>query len=129
MKKTFILSLVSLALVAFIAAPAVAELKLTTKGYMKVQGVWTSGGPTDSTEVSNAWHNMEMIIKPIFHINDKVRIFSQIRIMERNWSGDAGRFYVSDAAEDKYNIFGDEQTISGGSACTSPSRSMAEPSI
>ncbi len=79
------------ALVAFVAAPAAADLKLTSKGYMQVQGMYMSGNPGDDNSRSNDWYNMEMIVNPVLHINDKVRIFSEIRIMERNYSGTAQR--------------------------------------
>jgi hypothetical protein len=95
-----------------LAAPATADLKFTSKGHMKVSGLAIKNHPVDtgSSESTNAWYNMEMIITPILHVNDKIRIHGQVRIMERNFSGtSAGDLYSSGANENKYRITGDDQ--------------------
>jgi hypothetical protein len=116
MKKALLFCMV-LALGVALAAPAVADLKVTSKGYMQVQGLTLSNGifeknPSTGEDFgsSNSWYNMEMIMEPILHINDKVRIFARFRMMERNYSGTAaGELYVTDAAQKEYSIFGNEQ--------------------
>jgi hypothetical protein len=119
MKKYLILLMIGLAFVAYAAVPVAAELKLTTKGYMEVNGLHMSNhvfkaiGGTGQ-EGSNSWYNMEMIINPTLHVNDEVRIYSRIRIMERNWSGTAQgniyNAYGNVADEDTaFRLFGDEQ--------------------
>ncbi len=110
MKKVLFGLTALFALVAFMAAPAAADLKLTSKGYFQVQGMYMSGNPGSGSSDANDWYNMEMIVEPVLHINDKVRIFSSVRIMERNYSGTAaGDLYATDAAQNKYNVFGNQQ--------------------
>jgi hypothetical protein len=102
----------ALAATAFVVAPASADIKFTSKGYMQIQSLYLSAYPikVDGNEGSNNWYNMEMVITPTLHINDKVRIHAQIRMMERNYSGTAaGDLYLTNAAESKYNVFGDSQ--------------------
>jgi len=104
MKKFFLIFVVAMAVVA-LTAPAMADMKVTTKGYMQVQGLSANnnivgrdiaGNRYDST---NSYYNMEMVIKPIFHINDKVRIHNKVRIMERNFTGTAaGQNYLNAGA-------------------------------
>ena len=116
MKKVLLFCTV-LALGLALAAPAMADLKVTSKGYMQVQGLTLSNGVFEKDPLtgqyfdkSNSWYNMEMIMEPILHINDKVRIFARFRMMERNYSGTAaGELYATDAAQREYSIFGNEQ--------------------
>ena len=112
MKKFIVTLIFALAATAFVVAPAAADIKFTSKGYMQVQGLYQSGSPLKNNgfEGSNNWYNMEMVITPTLHINDKVRIIGQIRMMERNYSGTAaGDLYASQANESKYNVWGDNQ--------------------
>jgi hypothetical protein len=92
MKKIFMILMVA-ALALALASPAMA-LKLTTKGYMDVTGIFLSGNVVDrgttsdlKNDSSNAWYQMELVIDPVLHINDKVRIHGRVTIMERNWVG------------------------------------------
>jgi hypothetical protein len=115
MKKIIVGMIFAMAAVAFVASPAAADIKFTSKGYMQVQGLYLNGYPVkmDGHDGSNNWYNMEMVIQPTLHINDKVRIHAQIRMMERNFSGtgagSAGDAYITNANEDKYNVWGDSQ--------------------
>ena len=111
MKKVLFGLTALFAVVAFMVAPAAADLKLTSKGYFQVQGLLLDGNPIDDKSRTNDWYNMEMIITPTLHINDKVRIHSQVRIMERNYSGTgAGDSYGNgNEANSRYSIYGDSQ--------------------
>jgi len=112
MKKFMIALIFALAATAFVVAPASADIKFTSKGYMQIQGMYLSAYPikVPGNEGSNNWYNMEMVITPTLHINDKVRIHAQIRMMERNYSGTgAGDAYITNANENKYNVFGNSQ--------------------
>jgi hypothetical protein len=111
MKKIFVTLMFAMAAVAFVAAPAAADIKVTTTGYMQVQSLYLSGLPIKNKgfEGSNNWYNMEMLLKPVLHINDKVRIIAQIRMMERNFSGAAGDLYGGNEANSKWNVWGNQQ--------------------
>jgi hypothetical protein len=111
MKKLIIGLVFAMAAVAFVVSPAMADIKMTTKGYMQVQGLFLSGLPVekDGYEGSNNWYNMEMVIEPTLHVNDKVRIHAQIRMMERNFSGAAGDTYGGTENNSKYDVWGDKQ--------------------
>ena len=92
--KKFLLILTVTVVALCLAAPAMAGLKLTTKGYMDVTGVYLSGnildrgvGAGNTNDSSNAWYQMEMIVDTTLHINDKVRIHGQFTVMERIWNG------------------------------------------
>jgi hypothetical protein len=104
MKKFFLIFVVAMAVVA-LTAPAMADMKVTTKGYMQVQGLTTDNNIVDRNiggarfDSTNSYYNMEMIIEPTFHINDKVKIHNKIRIMERNFNGTAaGQNYLNAGA-------------------------------
>lgn len=111
MKKLIIGLVFAMAAVAFVVSPAMADIKMTTKGYMQVQSLFLSGFPVekDGYEGSNNWYNMEMVIEPTLHVNDKVRVHAQIRMMERNFSGAAGDSYGNTQNNSKYDVWGDKQ--------------------
>jgi hypothetical protein len=98
--KKFLLILTVTVVALCLAAPAMAGLKLTTKGYMDVTGInlnkniidrgATAGLTNDS---SNSWYQMEMIVNPTLHINDKVRIHARFTVMEKNWGSTAAGTY------------------------------------
>jgi hypothetical protein len=105
-----------------VAAPAMADMKVTTKGSMEVNGIMLKSSPIEvagsDNDATNSWYSMEMIIEPTFHINDKVRIHNQIRIMERNVSGTydgdiyegwGGNVPAGTGPSNRYGIFGDNQ--------------------
>ncbi|MBW2346154.1 MAG: hypothetical protein JRF53_19595 [Deltaproteobacteria bacterium] len=114
--KKFALILIVTVVALCLAAPAMAGLKLTTKGYMDVTGITIDGNildrgavvgaaevpPTRGTNDSaNSWYQMEMVVNPTLHINDKVRIHGRFTLMERGWGGntvgtneDSGAFGV-----------------------------------
>jgi hypothetical protein len=112
MKKFLLIFVVAMTVVAF-TAPAMADMKVTTKGYMQVQGLSASNNIVDRNiagnrfDSTNSYYNMEMIINPTFHINDKVRIHNKVRIMERNWNGTAAgqQYLVTGAAAGAYNHY------------------------
>jgi hypothetical protein len=112
--KKFFIGIVAVMAIFALVAPAPAIMKITSQGYYKVSGIYISNNPIDNHSDSNDWYNMEMIVEPVLHINDKVRIHSQISILERNYTSadrdaTAGNLYATDAAQSKYNVFGDEQ--------------------
>ncbi len=112
--KKILFGIVAALAIFSLVAPASADLKLTTKGYMEVNGIYISNNPADDDSRANDWYNMEMIVEPILHINDKVRIHSSVRIMERNWSGSgfgaaSGNLYRDGAAQERYDLFGNDQ--------------------
>ncbi|MBW1787726.1 MAG: hypothetical protein JRK53_14065 [Deltaproteobacteria bacterium] len=112
MKKIIVTLMFALAATAFVVAPAAADIKFTSKGYMQIQGMYQNAWPVkiNGYQGSNNWYNMEMVLTPTLHINDKVRIHAQIRMMERNYSGTAaGDLYATEANQDKYNVWGDSQ--------------------
>lgn len=87
--KKFFLALMAVALALALAAPAMAGLKLTSSGRMDVYGAWVSGniidrndGRDDANDDSADWYEMELVIDPILHINEKVRIHARITMME-----------------------------------------------
>jgi hypothetical protein len=94
--KKFLLIL-TVAVVAFcLAAPAMAELKLTTKGYMDVTGITLNSniidrniGPGNTNDSANSWYQMETVVDTTLHINDKVRIFGQFTVLKRGWGGNS----------------------------------------
>ncbi|PIY22336.1 MAG: hypothetical protein COZ11_13085, partial [Deltaproteobacteria bacterium CG_4_10_14_3_um_filter_51_14] len=103
MKKFFVVLAVA-AIALSLAVPAMADIKMTTTGYMNVRGLYLDGNiMNDSATVenksSNAWYLMEMVIDPTLHINDKVRIHGRVTVMERVWNGGHG-------AESDTNSFG-----------------------
>ncbi len=103
MKKCFLVLTVA-ALAFVLASPAMADLKLTTSGRMDVTGIYLSENiinwsAADESDSSNAWYQMELVIDPVLHINDKVRIHGRVTVMERNWRGGHG-------AENDTNSFG-----------------------
>jgi hypothetical protein len=121
MKKFFLIFIVAMTVVA-LTAPAMADMKVTTKGSMEVNGIMMKNYPIElagnDARGTNSWYSMEMIIEPTFHINDKVRIHNQIRIMERNYSGTYdGDIYEGWGANvpagtgpsNRYSVFGDNQ--------------------
>lgn len=90
--KKFIVILAALAVAVAFAAPAMADVKLTSKGYMDVTGIYVKSNILDDSathenEASNAYYQMEMLIDPVLHINDKVRIHARITVMNRTWNG------------------------------------------
>jgi len=94
MKKFFVVLAVA-AIALSLAVPAMADIKMTTTGYMNVRGLYLDGNiMNDSATVenksSNAWYLMEMVIDPTLHINDKVRIHGRVTVMERAWNGGHG---------------------------------------
>jgi hypothetical protein len=104
--KRFFLGLAVVAVALCLAVPAMADVKMTTTGYMNVRGIYLDGnildrGATDGlkNDSSNAWYLMEMVIDPTLHINDKVRIHARVTVMERAWRGGHG-------AENDTNGFG-----------------------
>jgi len=120
MKKLLLICLVAAVALA-VASPAMA-FKVTTKGSMEVNGIMLNSSPMEGAahdqDATNSWYSMEMIIQPTFHINDKVRIHNQIRIMERNFSGTySGDQYLNWGAgnpggtgpSNRYSIFGDQE--------------------
>ncbi len=95
--KRFFLGLAVVAVALCIAAPAMADIKFTSKGYMDVKGIFlnknildSGAGDADKNESSNAYYKMKMIIEPTFHVNDKVRLHSKVTVMERYWRGGHG---------------------------------------
>jgi|GEM_PF-1731508 len=93
--KKFLLALMVVAISVVLAGPAMADLKLTTKGRMDVTGMLVYKNIIDraanaGNDSTNAWYQQELVIDPTLHINDKVRIHSRITIMERNWTGGSG---------------------------------------
>jgi hypothetical protein len=106
MKKILLFFLVAAVALAF-ASPAMA-FKVTTKGHMEVNGMIIKNDviDDDNADNSNSWYSMEMIIKPTFHINDKVRIHNQVRIMERDFSGTGPGDNYDNNNLNKYRIAG-----------------------
>jgi hypothetical protein len=95
MKKFLLILTVTVAALC-LAAPAMAELKLTTSGYMDVTGININGniidrnfGANNTNDSANSWYQMEMVVNPTLHINDKVRIHGQFTVLERVWTGNA----------------------------------------
>jgi hypothetical protein len=93
MKKA-ILIFAALAVAVAFSAPAMAQMKLTSKGYMDVTGLFVKNNirdisATQEAQSSNAWYQMEAVIDPTLHINDKVRIVARVTIMERYMNGTA----------------------------------------
>jgi len=88
MKKFFLVLIVACVALA-LASPAMA-VKLTSKGYMSVSGLYMNNNIIENEDVgdkSNAWYQMKMVIDPVLHINDQVRIISRITVYERIWTG------------------------------------------
>jgi hypothetical protein len=90
--KKFLLILIVTVVALCLAAPAMAELKLTTKGYMDVTGLNINSNIVDrgvgkgaTNDSAASWYQQEMVVDTILHINDKVRIFGQFTVMERGW--------------------------------------------
>ena len=82
---------------AFAMPAGAADFKMTWKGYMDVTGYSVSDavvdagvGPGLDRDSTNSWYQQELVIRPTFHINDKVRIHNKITIMERAWGGTQG---------------------------------------
>lgn len=93
-----------------LATPAMAGLKLTSKGRMDVSAIWLSNnhfdlpGPfrNDQNEPVD-WIQQELVIRPTLHINEKVRIHSRITILERVWNGrGVNNPFPGDFAENDY---------------------------
>jgi hypothetical protein len=101
--KKFLLILTVTVVALCLAAPAMADLKLTTTGYMDVTGINVNNNVIDrnipvgvnrnTNDSANSWYNMELIIEPTLHINDKVRIHSKVTIMEKNWGSNMAGTY------------------------------------
>ncbi len=101
--KKFLLILTVTVVALCVAAPAMAGLKLTTKGYMDVTGIninkniidrgVPAAGNNNTNDSANSWYNMEMIVNPTLHINDKVRIHARFTVMEKNWGSNMGGSY------------------------------------
>jgi hypothetical protein len=94
--KKFLLILTVTVVALCLAAPAMAELKLTTKGYMDVTGININNniidrgiGAGNTNDSAASWYQMEMVVDTVLHINDKVRIFGQFTVMERGWGGNS----------------------------------------
>jgi hypothetical protein len=106
MKKIFVAFLAVVLLVAFGAPAMAANLKLTSKGYMDVTGIWISNGlfdvfpgpRTGNQDDSADWYQQELIINPVLHINEKVRIHGRFTIMERMWRGIHGGEFDGESA-------------------------------
>jgi len=112
--KKFLIGIVAAMAIFALAAPAPAVMKITSQGYMEVNGIYISNNPINNDSRANDWYNMEMIVNPMLYINDNVRIISEVRIMERNWSGSGfgnstGNQYATGAAQQKYDIFDNQQ--------------------
>jgi hypothetical protein len=96
-----------------LATPAMAGLKLTSKGRMDVTAIWMSNnlrdlpGPfrNDQNEPVD-WVQQELVIDPVLHINEKVRIHSRITIMENVWLGNFRADYNIPAADGFANYRG-----------------------
>jgi hypothetical protein len=107
MKKLFIVLTLAAVVVAF-TLPATAAMKITTKGRMDVTGVLISENiVTDKTndldnDDINAYYQQELVIDPVLHINDKVRIHNRVTIMERYWQGQG----VNGGSDDPNSGFG-----------------------
>jgi hypothetical protein len=88
--KKCLLVLTVVALSLALATPAMA-LKLTTKGRMDVTGIYLSSDVFDADDDtdanSNAWYQMELVVDPVLHVNDKVRIHARFTVLERVWTG------------------------------------------
>jgi hypothetical protein len=96
MKKVLI-ALTAVAVALAFTVPAMADIKLTTKGQMEVKGILVkknilNRGTTDvlQNDSTDAWYQQKLVIDPVLHINDKVRIHSRVTIMEREWAGGSG---------------------------------------
>jgi hypothetical protein len=94
MKKFLIVMTSVLVALAFAMPAGAADFKMTWKGYMDVTGYSVSAAPQDAgvgpgldRDSTNSWYQQELVIEPVFHINDKIRIHNKITIMERNWGG------------------------------------------
>ena len=97
--KRFLLVLMVAALALAVAAPALAGLKLTSKGRMDVTSIWisnnvvnrpnTTGNDDDNDDPAN-WYQQELVIDPTLHINEKVKIHARFTLMERVWMGGNG---------------------------------------
>lgn len=89
--KKVLLGVMALAIAFVLAIPAMAEVKLTTTGYMDVKGIMVKenivNDPTFEADSTNAYYKQKMVIDPILHINDKVRIHGRVTVMERFWDG------------------------------------------
>jgi hypothetical protein len=97
MKKFLIVMTSVLVALAFAMPAGAADFKMTWKGYMDVTGYSVSAAPVDAgvgpgldRDSTNSWYQQELVIEPVFHINDKIRIHNKITIMERNWGGTQG---------------------------------------
>ncbi|WP_028319969.1 hypothetical protein [Desulfatiglans anilini] len=92
--KKVLLGVMALAIAFVLAVPAMAEVKLTTTGYMDVRGIMVKenivNDPTFEAESTNAYYKQKMVIDPVLHINDKIRIHGRVTIMERFWEGSMG---------------------------------------
>ncbi|MCP4668100.1 MAG: hypothetical protein GY849_17255 [Deltaproteobacteria bacterium] len=98
MKKFFLVCMVA-ALTLAVAAPALAGLKLTSKGRMDVSSIWvsndvinrptTTGNDYDNDDPA-AWYQQELVIDPVLHVNEKVKIHARFTIMERLFMGGSG---------------------------------------
>jgi hypothetical protein len=94
MRKLLFLCMVFLG-AAVMAAPAMAsDFKMTMSGEMEVNAYLikstvqgTSSAAGDST---NAWYQQSLEVKPIFHINEDIRIHNKVVIHERDWGGTQG---------------------------------------
>jgi hypothetical protein len=107
--KKFLIGIVAVMAVFALAAPAPAIMKITSSGFFEVKGMLISGNPIEGSSRENDWYNMQMIVEPTLHINDHLRLHSQVAILERNWSGTAPGDQYANAAQSKYNIFDNQQ--------------------
>jgi hypothetical protein len=95
--KKFLLIVTVTVVALCLAAPAMAELKLTTKGYMDVTGININNNIVDrgtgpglvTNDSAASWYQMEMVVDTTLHINDKVRIHGQFTVLKRGWGGGA----------------------------------------
>jgi hypothetical protein len=106
--RKFLLVFTVVAVALALAAPATAAMKLTTKGRMDVTGIWIKNNHLqleDSAgekinDDNNAYYLMEMQIDPTLHINDKLRLHARLRMVETNWTSQAGgEFDVNDQGQ------------------------------
>ncbi|MCP4667949.1 MAG: hypothetical protein GY849_16490 [Deltaproteobacteria bacterium] len=97
--KKFFLVLIVAALTLAVAAPALAGLKLTSKGRMDVTSIYMSGNAYNRFWVEDDRHKsgkkvgyfqQELVIDPTLHVNEKVKIHGRFTIMERTWAGGDG---------------------------------------
>jgi hypothetical protein len=89
MKKFLIVMTTVLVALAFAMPAASADFKMTWSGVMEVRANLISNDVVTpkANDSTNAWYYQKLVIEPVFHINDKVRIHNKVTIMERTWNG------------------------------------------